>query len=63
MEIKTENVTLRQLIPAEGKAIKNTVTEEYYPEGLYLAKEADENDFIEVDLSEVPQPEDVEVDE
>lgn len=50
----TEIVQVRHCIPAEGKAIKNTVTEEYFPEGLYLAKGERASNYIEVDASEVP---------
>lgn len=57
MDIKREEVILRQIIPAEGKVIKNIITEEYFTEGLYLGKEEDENNYIEVDISEVPSDE------
>lgn len=53
----TETVQVRHIIPAEGKAIKNTVTGEYFPEGLYLAKGERASNYIEVDASEVPVPE------
>ena len=53
----TETVSIRHLIPDEGKVIKNKVTEEYYPEGLYLAKGELKTNYIEVDISEMPVPE------
>ena len=60
MEINTTQVILRRLVPAAGKAIKNTVTEEYFPEGLYLGKDENADNYIEVALSEVPAPEEAE---
>lgn len=50
----TETVSIRHLIPDEGKVIKNKVTEEYYPEGLYLAKGELKTNYIEADISEMP---------
>ncbi len=49
----TETVQVRHLIPAEGKAIKNTVTGEYFHKGLYLAKGERASNYIEVDISEM----------
>lgn len=57
MKIETENVVLRQLIPAEGKALRKIGTDEYYPEGLYLGKEESPDNFVEVDVSDVPEKE------
>ncbi|MBR1731847.1 MAG: hypothetical protein IJ725_05390 [Ruminococcus sp.] len=55
MEIKTMQVVLRHLVPSEGKVIKNTVTEEYYPEGIYLGKEENAENYIEVGSSEAAE--------
>ena len=60
MRIEKKGVSLRRIIPNENKAIKNIVTNDYYPDGLYLSIEANEEDFVEVDISEVPQPETIE---
>lgn len=56
-EMTIETVQVRHIIPAEEKAIKNTVTEQYYPDGLYLAKGERASNYTEVDASEVPVPE------
>ena len=53
MEITTTQVILRQLVPEQGKVIKNTITEEYYPEGVYLGKDENENNYIEVEATEI----------
>ena len=53
----TDTVTNRHLIPVDGQVIKNKVTEEFYPEGLYLAKGELKTNYIEVDISEMPVPE------
>ena len=57
MNIETTEVTLRFLTPAEGKALHKIGTEEYYPEGLYLAKEENPDNFEEIPLEDVPKPE------
>lgn len=57
MKIDSQTVILRYLTPSEGKALKNIVTEQYFKEGIYLGKEEDENNYIEVDISEVPSDE------
>ncbi len=49
----TETVEIRHLIPSQGKAIKNTVTGDFYPEGIYLGKDENEANYIEVDSSEI----------
>ena len=54
MNIETQEVTLRHLTPAEGKAIHKIGTEEYFPEGLYLAKEEIPDNFEEIPLEDVP---------
>lgn len=56
MEINTQEITLRQLVPAEGKVIKRIDPEEWYPEGVYLGKDEDINNYIEVDKGEMPEP-------
>ena len=57
MNIETQEVTLRHLTPAEGKALHKIGTEEYFPEGLYLGKEELESNFEEIPLEDVPKPE------
>lgn len=54
--MKTETVEIRHLIPAEGKVIKRIDPEEWYPEGVYLGKDEDINNYIEVDEGEMPEP-------
>lgn len=54
MELTEFPVTLRKLVPAEGKALKNLVTGEYIKDFIFLGKEEKQSNFIEVDLSEVP---------
>ena len=54
MTLDTQTVILRHLVPSEGKVIKNTVTEDYFPEGLYLGKNENAENFIEVDASDLP---------
>lgn len=57
MKIDSQTVILRYLTPSEGKALKNIITEQYFKEGIYLGKEEDKNNYIEVDISEVPSDE------
>lgn len=54
--MKTETVEIRHIIPAEGKVIKRIDPEEWYPEGVYLGKDEDINNYIEVDKGEIPEP-------
>ena len=63
MNIETTDVTLRHLMPAEGKALHKVGTEEYYPEGLYLGKEELESNFEEIPLEDVPNDKAVEGEE
>ena len=60
MKTETATVELRHLIPEEGKVIKRINPEEWYPEGVYLGKDEDINNYIEVDESEMPVPEEPE---
>lgn len=61
--MKTETVEIRHLIPAEGKVIKRIDPEEWYPEGVYLGKDEDINNYIEVDEGEMPVPPEPEIPE
>ncbi len=72
MDVITTTVILREIHVPEGKALKNKVTEEYFtgkidPEKgywiFYLGKAENENNYIFVDESDVPQPEPPENDE
>ncbi|MBR2108833.1 MAG: hypothetical protein IJ932_02645 [Ruminococcus sp.] len=53
----TETVQIRHLLPSEGKVIKRLDPVEYYRDGLYIGKDEDINNYIEVDASEAPDPE------
>lgn len=59
MEINTQEITLRQLIPDEGKVIRDIRDGNIYPDGLYLGKEEDADNFIEIDPPE-EEPEEAE---
>ena len=66
MDVIKTTVILREIRVPDGKALKNVVTEQYHtgtidPEKgywiFYLGKEENEDNYIFVDESEVPQPE------
>ena len=63
MKIIEDTVILRHLVPAEGKVIKRIDPEEWYPDGLYLGKDEDESNYIEVDASEMPEPDEIKMEE
>lgn len=58
MNIETQTVQLRKLIASEGKVITDIKTQSLRAKELYLGKNEDEQNFIEIDESTpLPEPE------
>jgi hypothetical protein len=55
--MKKATIEIRHLIPDEGKAIHKIDTDDYYfrPGGVYIGKDEPESNYVEVDMSEVPE--------
>lgn len=58
MEIKTENVILRKLTASQGMVITDKETQMLRSTVVYLGKDEDETNFIEIDENTpLPEPE------
>lgn len=56
MQIETQTVQLRRLTASEGMVITDKATETMRAKEIYLGKNEDENNFIEIDEN-TPLPE------